>query len=56
MLPTPFYLSEGSPGRVSRLNVKSIPSYRSSACGLSQISPGSDSQRGVGGGWMGGLI
>lgn len=44
MLPTPFYLSKGSPGRVSK--VKSIPSYTSSACGLRQISPGSDSQRG----------
>lgn len=41
--------SEGSPERVSRLNVKSIPSCWSSACGLRQISPGSDSQRGGGG-------
>lgn len=53
MLPALFYLSKGSPGRVSRLNVKSIPSYTSSACGLRQISPGGNSQRG---GWMGGLI
>ena len=45
--------SEESPGRVSRLNVKSIPSCTSSACGLRQISSGSDSQQG---GWMGRLI
>lgn len=42
------------PEREGRLNVKSIPSYRSSTCGLPQSGPGSDSQRG--GEWMGGLI
>lgn len=53
MLPTLFYISKRSAGSVSRLNVKSIPSYTSSACGLRQISPGGNSQRG---GWMAGLI